>query len=302
MKNVRLGLLDFGLRGGTTNSLKILSDLVEYAQYADQLGFARLWLAEHYYGHKTHAWTTPEPLIGVLASATKNIRIGTAGILLSIHQPFHIAARFKLLNSLFNNRIDLGVVNGRVSEKVKSYALEDSSKDIKAGFDKSLDELLFFLRNEDELFNGGDGIVLPPYKAAVPELWGMSGSLNGLDRTLRKEMNFSRSLFHKGADLEPHKELMQAFKERYQTSFGYAPKINLAISGVCLEGYKVGRNDQISEKENAENCHVGCPDRFYDIIANYQETFGVDEFIFTDLLTSHSDRMKSMEQIQKRFN
>ncbi|REA63535.1 hypothetical protein DSL64_03570 [Dyadobacter luteus] len=300
MKNVKFGLIDFGLRGGTTNSLRILSDLVEYAQYADELGFSRIWLAEHYYSHKTHAWTSPEPLVGVLAAATERIRIGTAGILLSIHQPFHIAAKFKLLNNLFSDRIDLGLANGLVGEKIREYALDDPSCDIKGAFDKALDKLLFFLREEDEIFNSGEGIVLPPYKASIPELWSMGTSLNGLGRTLTREMNFSRSLFHKGADKSPNKEQLQEYNAAYRSAFGYAPKVNLAISGICNDGQNRENQYELAQ-EGSENCIIGCPSLFYDKIAAYQEDFGVDEFIFMDLSTSHNDRLKSLERIQTLF-
>ena len=40
-----MGLLDFGLRHGKLNSLRVVEDLLDYAGRADQLGFSRFWIA-----------------------------------------------------------------------------------------------------------------------------------------------------------------------------------------------------------------------------------------------------------------
>ena len=115
MKPIRVGLLDFGLRHGKLNSLSVVEDLIDYAGRADQLGFSRFWIAEHHVPQTRAAWSNPQALVPLLAGMTQRIHVGVAGILLSLHTPYHVASSFKLLAHLFPGRNDLGVSNGVVS-------------------------------------------------------------------------------------------------------------------------------------------------------------------------------------------
>ena len=55
MKDLAIGLLDFGVRRLSMNSLLRVTDLLDYAARADQLGFSRLWLSEHQLSNRTFA-------------------------------------------------------------------------------------------------------------------------------------------------------------------------------------------------------------------------------------------------------
>ena len=60
-----------------------------YAQAADNLGFKRFWLAEHH--NMAHvASTATVVLIGYVASQTKNIRVGSGGIMLPNHSDLFV--------------------------------------------------------------------------------------------------------------------------------------------------------------------------------------------------------------------
>ena len=56
-----------------TNADQAIKDSVELAQYSDQIGLKRFWLAEHH-GSSSFAGCSPEILIPRIASSTKNIR------------------------------------------------------------------------------------------------------------------------------------------------------------------------------------------------------------------------------------
>ncbi|WP_434778958.1 LLM class flavin-dependent oxidoreductase [Neisseria sp. Ec49-e6-T10] len=83
------------------NSLRI-------AQYAEQLGFTRYWVAEHH-NMPNIASAATAVVMGYLASGTKNIRIGSGGVMLPNHPPLVIAEQFGTLETLYPGRIDLGV-------------------------------------------------------------------------------------------------------------------------------------------------------------------------------------------------
>ncbi len=51
----------------------------------------------------------PDLMIGQIAAVTKNIRVGSGGVMLPNHAPLVVAERFKMLEALFPGRIDLGL-------------------------------------------------------------------------------------------------------------------------------------------------------------------------------------------------
>ncbi len=303
MEKISFGLLDFGLRENQMGALRIQMDTVEYAMHADALGFKRFWLAEHYYSNPRLAWTNPEPIISLVASVTKRIKVGSAGILLGIHQPFHVAAYFKLLNNLYPNRIDLGVANGAVQSLVgRSTVGKEDHLAIRETFDEKVNELLYYLRNEDELFQDGEGVVLPPYKGLIPEVWALSVSYQGLSRALNQKLNFTRSIFHQGADPRPEREQLEAFREQYYERHGVYPKVAVAISGCCQESDLDVKRIVAGLKLTPERHILGSINEFYDRVMHCREAFGIDEFIFKDVARDSRDRLHTLQLVSEKFN
>ena len=64
-----------------------LEESVKLAQFAERLGFHRYWVAEH---HNTggYAGTSPEILMGQIASKTKTIIVGWGGGMLAHYSAF----------------------------------------------------------------------------------------------------------------------------------------------------------------------------------------------------------------------
>src|SRR5271170_5931158 len=85
-----------------------LRNSVDLAQYAEDLGYHRYWVAEHH-GTPGLASASPEVLIGPIASATSAIHVGSGGIMLPHYSPLKVAETFAMLNGLYPGRIDLGV-------------------------------------------------------------------------------------------------------------------------------------------------------------------------------------------------
>ncbi len=78
------------------------------AQKAEELGFNRIWLAEHH-GMPGIASAATAVVIGHIGAATKRIRIGSGGIMLPNHSPLVVAEQFGTLEALFPGRVDLGL-------------------------------------------------------------------------------------------------------------------------------------------------------------------------------------------------
>lgn len=107
-KKIPISLLELALITQDSDASATLLKTKELAQLADSLGYKRFWLAEHH--NMAHvASSATVVLIGYIASQTKNIRVGSGGIMLPNHSPLIIAEQFGTLELLYPNRIDLGL-------------------------------------------------------------------------------------------------------------------------------------------------------------------------------------------------
>jgi luciferase family oxidoreductase group 1 len=103
-----LSILDLAFvpEGGTPADA--LRRTLELAQHAEQWGYRRIWLAEHH-NMVGVASAATSIVIGYVAGGTRTIRVGAGGIMLPNHSPLVIAEQFGTLESLYPNRIDLGL-------------------------------------------------------------------------------------------------------------------------------------------------------------------------------------------------
>jgi luciferase family oxidoreductase group 1 len=85
-----------------------LRNVVAYARAADELGYERVWYAEHH-NMPGIASAATSVLIGQVAAVTRRIRVGAGGIMLPNHSPLVIAEQFGTLEALHPGRIDLGL-------------------------------------------------------------------------------------------------------------------------------------------------------------------------------------------------
>lgn len=104
-----------------------LNRSTQYAQKADELGFNRFWLAEHH-NMEGIVCAATSILIGHIAGQTKRIRVGSGGIMLPNHSTLVVAEQFGTLESLYPNRIDLGLGRAPGSDQVTSHALNSDMR------------------------------------------------------------------------------------------------------------------------------------------------------------------------------
>lgn len=301
MKKLSIGLLDFGIRHTEMNSLLRVTDLLDYASRADLLGFSRLWISEHHIPSKKQSWSNPTILLPLLAGMTSRIKIGVAGILLGIHQPYHVAGDYKMLNNLFPGRIDLGLANGGVMPTVAELATGVAGLNMPESFARHLDKLLFCLREEEELLQLGT--VIPPFKGTIPEVWSLTTNMGrGLQRAIDNKMNLSRSIFHKGADREFHKEELLAFKEAFFALHGHYPQTNLVLAGAVHHTTAKAKAAVFATEEGYDYNIVGTANQFYDTALQYQQDYGFDEIILMNVAMKPKDRAVALELWSEAFS
>ncbi|WP_337043537.1 LLM class flavin-dependent oxidoreductase [Emticicia sp. 17c] len=304
MEKLSFGILDFGMRQQGLNSLMKLDDVVKSAIDAEHLGYSRYWISEHHFSQKSLAWSNPQAVVPILASSTNRIKIGVAGVLLGMYSPYHVATFFKMLNNVFQRRIDLGIANGSPSSRAVSYAMEYDKADMKESFEDKFSKLIHYLRDDDDLYEEGKGVVVPPYKGYAPEVWTLSTSAyRTAERVINLQLNLSRSICHEMSEKDFAKEKLQKLKEDYRQKHGVYPKVNLVVGIICHKTMK--KAQQMAENYKAAGDYlniVGCPSYFKEKIFELRESYGVDEFILYNYSVNTQERALSMRLISKEFN
>lgn len=103
-----LSVLDFATIFDGETPRESFKRSVALAQHAEQLGFERIWYAEHH-NMKSIASSAPAVLISHVGAKTSKIRLGSGGVMLPNHSPLVVAEQFGTLAELYPNRIDLGL-------------------------------------------------------------------------------------------------------------------------------------------------------------------------------------------------
>ena len=104
------------------SSTTALRDATALARRAEELGYARFWVAEHH-NMATVASTVPAVLMAHVAANTDTIKVGSGGVMLPNHAPLAIAEQFALLEALHPGRIDLGVGRAPGTDRATAVAL-----------------------------------------------------------------------------------------------------------------------------------------------------------------------------------
>src|SRR6202142_2625604 len=173
---IPLSILDLSVVTTGTKPAAALRNSIDLARYADTLGYTRYWLAEHH-NLASVASPAPEIMIGQIAAVTKNIRVGSGGVMLPNHAPLMVAERFKMLEALVPGRIDPGLGRPPATDGAPAHALR-SRLDRREGDDflERLHELTLW---ETRGFPAGhpyNNVVAMPDDTPLPPIWLLGSS------------------------------------------------------------------------------------------------------------------------------
>ncbi len=126
-----------------------LQESTELAVLADELGFHRLWFAEHH-NMETIASSATAVLLAHIGAHTDNIRLGAGGIMLPNHAPLIIAEQFGTLRELYGDRVDLGLGRAPGTDQKTLMALRRSNQSADR-FPSDVLELQGYLKGESRI-------------------------------------------------------------------------------------------------------------------------------------------------------
>ncbi|MEM7541642.1 MAG: LLM class flavin-dependent oxidoreductase [Pseudomonadota bacterium] len=182
----------------------------DLAQHAEALGFNRYWLAEHH-NMPGIASAATAVVIGHVAAATNNIRIGAGGIMLPNHSPLVIAEQFGTLASLYPGRIDLGLGRAPGTDGITARAMRKDIVGASERFPQDVQELLAYF---EPAIAGQRVQAVPGSNLDVP-VWILGSSLFGAQ--LAAALGLPYAFASHFAPDELHHALM-VYRQRFKPS------------------------------------------------------------------------------------
>lgn len=226
-------MLDLSPVPSGSSGADALRNTLDLARLADDLGYMRYWLAEH---HNTTliASSSPEVLIGHVASVTKHMRVGSGGVMLPNHAPLKVAETFRMLEALHPGRIDLGIGRAPGTDSLTALALRRSRAALHAeDFPEQLAELLAFFSGDFPSDHPFRHVKAIPQDVETPEIWLLGSS--DFSARLAAELGLGFAFAH---HINPATATgaLQIYHEQFRPSvYLNAPRAMLAASVVCAE-------------------------------------------------------------------
>jgi luciferase family oxidoreductase group 1 len=228
-----LSVLDLSPVSAGSTGAQALRNSIDLAKLADQLGYVRYWVAEHH-NMPMIASSAPDIMIGQIAAATHRIRVGSGGVMLPNHAPLTVAERFKVLEALFPDRIDLGLGRAPGTDQVTSHMLrrrQNVTED-----DDFLDRFSELMMLENRQFPAGHpyGTVrVMPDDVKLPPIYLLGSS--DYSAQLAGQIGAAFAFAHHFATF-PAEEAMRLYRDSFKPSVSHdKPYAILGTHVVCAD-------------------------------------------------------------------
>ena len=167
----------------------VYKDMLEQAELADRLGFDAIWLAEHHFSSYGYS---SAPLLAAIAIAqrTRNVRIGTAVLVLPLHHPLRLAEEIAVADVLTEGRLDVGIGRGYQPYEFERFGLR--LEDSRQRYAETLDIILAALSRQTFSYHGRyydipPTTILPrPVQTPHPPVWTVAQSPESVQFTVER--------------------------------------------------------------------------------------------------------------------
>ena len=212
--DIKLSVLDQSpIRSGST-AFEALQETIGLARLADELGYHRYWVAEHH-ASDALAGCSPEVLLGRLGAETNTIRIGSGGVMLPHYSPYKVAENFKLLETLYPGRIDLGVGRAPGTDPFTAAAIRYGSRVGPEHFPNMVADLQALLNDTDPQTQGMENARAFPRVDTPPELWMLGSSEDSAQLAALMGLPYNFAYF-----INPNirSDIFDLYRERFEAS------------------------------------------------------------------------------------
>ncbi|MDX8047157.1 LLM class flavin-dependent oxidoreductase [Gracilibacillus sp. S3-1-1] len=126
-----------------------IDQMVDLAQAVDEMGYERYWIAEHH-NTTTLVSSATTILMKHTLENTKNIRVGSGGVMLPNHAPLTVAEQLGTMATIYPDRLDLGLGRAPGTDQLTASALRRSQNDSTFTFPSDVQSLLTYFGPEED--------------------------------------------------------------------------------------------------------------------------------------------------------
>lgn len=278
-----LGALDLSPVFRGMKPVDAIAMTLEIAPMLEAFGYSRYWLAEHH-GPKV-AHSSPELLVSIIAARTQRMHIGTAGILLRLHSPLKVAKNFRLLHSIFPDRIDLGIARGGTAPEQEILLRSGASEEVT--FESKVSDLLAYLRETTE-------VVANPQGVRPPQIWMLGSNATSMHLATLHGTAFCFASFLANRAIDPA-DVLKVYRAEFLPSADFPePKGSIAFAGVCAN--TDARAEELAQQETPIGLFptiVGSQKSCGHAVRELHLKTGITEFVFLDLCHRFEDKLES---------
>jgi len=182
------GDVTVGLDDSEVSQAQVIRNLVAEAVLADELGINFIGVGEHH--RVDFAVSAPEVVLAGMATATKNIHLGSAVTVLSSDDPIRVYQRFATVDALSNGRAEVILGRGSFTESFPLFGFDLASYE--QLFEEKLDLFTHLIQEEPVTWQGSlrppltEQNVYPRTEGGrIPTWIGVGGSPESVVRAAR---------------------------------------------------------------------------------------------------------------------
>lgn len=327
---MKLGILDQSIVHYGQNEKQALDETIKTVKLAESLGYHRFWASEHHNSLRI-AGTTPAVLLANLGMQTKTIRLGSGGVMLPNHSEFKVAEDYRMLETLYPGRIDLGLGRAPGGDRVSASLLNPSNQFQEGDYLRQLEYLQHFF--SDSIGTEQRRIIAMPRTKTPPQQWILSSSGGSSSIAAKFGLGLAVARFINGF---VHPSIVETYKKEFQPSSQFnKPSVILATIVLCgdtaesaaeMRKYvdytmiQMARGDlntavpyeeimkyEFSEREievlkkNQGRVISGTPDQVKSQLDEQIEAFEADELMITNMSGHLEYRQRSFELLANMF-
>jgi luciferase family oxidoreductase group 1 len=330
-----LSILDLVPIAAGSSSTRAIANSVALAQAADRAGYTRYWIAEHH-NMASVVSSAPEILLGVIATQTTRIRVGSGGIMLPNHAPLKVAENFRTLEALAPGRIDLGIGRAPGTDQLTALALRGSQDLLRRDdLPDQLAELLAYT-GQQGYFPAGHPlgtVQASPQDVPLPPIYLLGSSTYSAQLAAQLGYGFAFAYHFSAAHAEEAMALYrQNFRPSVQLQRPHAILATVAVAaeteaeaqrlssslGLMFLNIRKGLKEPIASPETAlaypytpqeqafvesygATHSVGTPLQVRASLEQLAARYGADEIMVTAALYDPAARIRSYELIAEAF-
>lgn len=327
---IPLSVLDLAMINEGSHAGESFKRSVDLAQHVEEWGFNRYWLAEHH-NMPGIASSATSVIMGHIAGTTKEMRIGSGGIMLPNHAPLVIAEQFGTLEALYPGRIDLGIGRAPGSDQATAYALRRTLNAGADQFPEQLDELRAYFADDPTMrvrAVPGGGAEIPIWLLGSSDFSARLSAELGLPFSFASHFapQFAMQalqIYHQ--NFKPSKDLKEPYvmmgislvtadtdeEARYLATSMQQQFLNLRKGAPTQFTPPVEDVDAtwssfeqaaVEQMLNSPSTIVGSPDTAREKLEAFLQTTKADEFIISTGTYGHEARLRSYEILGEMMN